>query len=263
MLAASAGSGSVVNHASSISTATGRARRPQADHEHVGIVPRPGAGRGRGIAAERGPYAPHLVGRDRRARSRSSRRAPRSRTCRRRPACRPRGRPRPTARSRRRGDRRARPRGPRPRRSAITASVSGVTSSDPTAMRTPGAYGPAGWSGTSIGPHVGQGGERDERHALACAPRRRACPSRTRRRRAARPCSRSRRRPRARSCDPGSCASLIGACLHVPQLEQAQQRSSWGNSSRPVDQSTALVSTGHARASRPPRSRRSRSRRTR
>ena len=48
------------------------------------------------------------------------------------------------------------------------------------------------------------------------------------------PCSRSRRHRPAPWSGPTYVASLIGACLHTPQLEQAQQRSSCGNSRRPV-----------------------------
>src|SRR5205085_6503382 len=43
---------------------------------------------------------------------------------------------------------------------------------------------------------------------------------------------------------PRRRASLIGACLQVPQLEHGQQRSRLGNRSSPLCQSTVLVSRG-------------------
>ena len=45
---------------------------------------------------------------------------------------------------------------------------------------------------------------------------------------------------------PRYCASLIGACLHMPHVEHGQQRSSCGKSSSPVAKSTAFVSTSSA-----------------
>ena len=76
-----------------------------------------------------------------------------------------------------------------------------------------------------------RGFERDARRRRTRRTTTRARPWRTRRRRAAPPCGRWRRRRSAPSSGPRCCASLIGACLHVPHDEHGQQRSSWGNRS--------------------------------
>ncbi len=61
------------NHASRISSSSAARRRPQAQREHVRVVPPPRALRGRGVGAQRGADPRHLVRGDRRAGSRPAR----------------------------------------------------------------------------------------------------------------------------------------------------------------------------------------------
>ena len=202
---------------------------PQAHDQHVGVVP-PAAPRlaVARVGAERGAHTRDLVRGDRRAGARSSRTARPCRRRRRRQARRPAVRPRPIRSSSPAGGPTTTRSWPRASRSLRRQSVSVVRSSDPSTMRTVETLRPE-----QRGPDLVEGLERDVHHAVRARTSRRDGPWRRRRRRASPPCGRWCRRRRAPWHGPGSWASLIGACLHVPQLEHAQQRSSCGNSSSP------------------------------